>query len=363
MNPAHIPVDHLQRIGIVVAHLEAAVCAYAEVYGIDRWEITNVDDRSLRSSAAHGRPVEHTYRVARGENPARTLRFELVEPGRGESSFREFLATKGPGVHHLQLLTTDAHGYSTVDSFFRSHGIGLAQADDFDGGSRRRWYDTRAALGGYLLEVAVLPDPDAPDALAVDDVWDLASTYRRPGGRGPLEVFGVQHLGVVVADVMASIGRYSSLYGLHSWAMVNWHSEPGWLESPTYGGAPVEHAYFCGMAFDFHDFGFELIQPTFGPSHYKEDFLALRGEGVHHMNLVFLRDDEHWQELEAWMGTMGVPVVMSGGLRNGAGVFYYLDTRAKLGGYVIECFGVNPGHGPESFAPDFTIDLSTAASA
>lgn len=43
-------------------------------------------------------------------------------------------------------------------------------------------------------------------------------------------------------------------------------------------------------AIDTPRLGFEVIQPTFGPSHYKENYRNLVGEGMHHMNASRLPD-------------------------------------------------------------------------
>ena len=56
-------------------------------------------------------------------------------------------------------------------------------------------------------------------------------------------------------------------------------------------GQPCNHGYFTGRADVGKNrsgvpFGFEVIQPTYGPSHYKEDFLQVLGPGIHHVDLA-----------------------------------------------------------------------------
>jgi hypothetical protein len=168
-----------------------------------------------------------------------------------------------------------------------------------------------------------------------------------------MEVSQLHHFGVVVNDVVGSVARYADVFGIRSWNFMNWRTEPGRLDNPFYKGAPVDHEYFCGMGFDFREFGFEIIQPTFGPSHYREDFLREVGEGVHHMQLFYPRDADHWQRVADWLAPLGIPVVMGSTLRGGATTFYYLDTREALGGWSVEATLRHAGADPAKRVYDF----------
>lgn len=348
------PAERLHRVGVLVKDLRRAARNYAEIFGIDRWAVSHLGPDRLAATEVHGRPVRHGYRTAVGTTPSGVVTFELVEAGDGESTFKIMRCAQGQGVHHLTLAVTDEEGARAVGDFFAARGVPVAQSGVVDGGLRYVDFDTRAVLGGYHLRLAVDLDGAHPDGVAPpDEEWDLSAEYRRPDGVEPMEISQLHHFGVVVTDVVATVARYADVFGIRSWNFMNWRTEPGRLDNPFYRGAPVEHEYFCGMGFDFRDFGFEIIQPTRGPSHYREDFLREVGEGVHHLQLFYPRDEAHWQRVADWLAPLGIPVVMGSTLRGGATTFYYLDTREALGGWSIESTLRHAGADPAQRVYDF----------
>ena len=96
---------------------------------------------------------------------------------------------------------------------------------------------------------------------------------------------GLTHFGVVVHDVVERVETFARLFDVPVWRGMHWHTEPGWLEDTTNNGQPVNHGYFTGRADVGKNrsgvpFGFEVVQPTYGPSHYKEDFLQVLGPAM-----------------------------------------------------------------------------------
>jgi hypothetical protein len=108
---------------------------------------------------------------------------------------------------------------------------------------------------------------------------------------------------------------------------------------------------------------FEVIQPTFGPSHYKEDYLQLIGPGIHHLHCGMLDDAAEYAAVKERAAAAGVPEVMGGGIFASFLDFYYLDTRAALAGYVTEYVvpGVNFAKGRPNVPFAMTADLSQPA--
>src|SRR6185503_2243679 len=82
-------------------------------------------------------------------------------------------------------------------------------------------------------------------------------------------------------------------------------------------------------------FGFEIVQPDFGPTHFA-DFLRSRGSpGIHHLSLnLRMSDAFQWVEFQRWMATLG-PVCMSGWLRDHSAMYNYSDLSARIG-HVVE---------------------------
>lgn len=345
-----LPVARLARIGVVVKDLEASARAYAELFGIDTWQVRRHDGNRLEGLTVSGRRVEASYRTATGTLPSGAATFELIDAGRGETTYQYLRCTRQQGIHHLTL-ELEPGDLDEVSAHLAARGAPVAQEERFADGSLARLFDTSQLLGGFYLQVrSELADGPA------DEQWDLSSAYDRPGGRGPLEVTQVHHFGVVVRDVRRTVDAYASTFGIADWNFMNWRTEPGRLDTPFYRGRPVDHGYFCGMGFNYKNFGWEIIQPTWGPSHYRDDFLQVVGEGVHHIQLLYPEDADDWAGIVEWLGARGIPVVMGSPLRGGATTFYYLDTRDALGGWTIEATLRHAGADPAKRIYDFTVE-------
>lgn len=341
------PIDKLYRVGVVVWDLKKAATDYTEVYGIKDWKVVHHTPDRLQNSAFYGRKVQHGYSSAIGDTPGGAIRFELIQPGAGASTFKQFLYGRGEGVHHLLLRAGDAKDLADLRDWLAGQGIRVIQSGSVDGLVQSEYYDTRKDLGGYYLKAVATQGGDFEDAVPADETWDLTGDVKWPEG-APLNVPLLHHFGIVVRDVVERAESYSKLFGLDNWNFGLWHSGQGSLENATYNGKPVEHAYFTTLLSPITNFGIELMQPSYGPQNYKEDYLDVYGEGVHHLFTQpppALRDKEHWEQVQKWMASMGVPMVQSASL-GGFADFYYLDTKAKLGGYVTETmlrYGAMPG--------------------
>ncbi|MDF3282992.1 MULTISPECIES: VOC family protein [unclassified Gordonia (in: high G+C Gram-positive bacteria)] len=372
-----IPVDRLYSIGVVVNDLSTAAAHYAEIFGIEQWDVRRFDAGRVSASTVNGRPTQPSFVTATGSttasgegltmlgNPIGPVTFELIQPLDGESAFQELRFRRRQGVSHLTVSVADADEYTAIADALAQRGYGIAASLTVDGVVDRHFVDTRAALGGYLIEIQVPRSADgavagALPAVAVDEHWDLSATTTRTAG--PLEVSGVNHFGVVVRDLMETLKGYAELLGIDEWNVRDWRTEPGGrgLEGSFYRGESVEHEYFTAMS-TVADFGFEIVQPTFGPSHYNREFGDLYGEGLHHMLLTITADGQEWDGNQQWLESADVPLAMGADLFGGAGAFCYYDTFDKLGGYLVEAVLMKGMPEPQNLAPDYVIDFSTVA--
>ena len=351
-----VPVDRLHHVTVVVRDLRAAACSYAEVLGIERWDVVHHTSERLRDTAVLGYPAPFTYATATGSN-AHGVTFRLVQPTGGLSTYEQFLVTRGEGIHGVCLAHVDERAFAEVRGRLGAHGVSIGQAATVDGSMRHYHLDTRAALGGFFVEVAVSLDGEAP---RVDERWDFRDEVRRPEGVESLQdVPRIFHLGVAVHDVMARLPAYAELLGLTRWSFR--HFGPGTLQRSTVDGEDVEHAFLLALA-GFDEAGFEVIQPTQEPTHYRRHLLDVIGEGIHHLLLLPGEDEGRWPAVRAWLEDLGAPVAMSGGV--GPATFYYFDTRARLGGYLVEAIvrPRDPGGEPAPRSePDYTFDFGTPA--
>jgi catechol 2,3-dioxygenase-like lactoylglutathione lyase family enzyme len=349
-----LPVDRLHHLTVVVKDLETSARNYAALLGIDRWEVTRLSSDRLQDTGAFGYEATYTYAVATGSTPT-GVTFRLVQPTGGLSTFAEFLVTRGEGIHGLCLSVLDREGWAAAAAGLERAGVTVAQAATVDGAARHYHLDTRRALGGFYLEVVV---PLRPGAVpSVDERWDLAGAVEPPPGVEPLHREArVWHLGVVVEDLMARLPAYARVLGLSEWSFLHFRHEPGSLERSTLDGEEVEPAFWLATA-GLPDLGFEVIQPTVEPTHYRRAFLDRIGEGVHHLLVLPALPEASWSGLRAAMDSVGVPVAMSGSVRSGSAEFFYLDTRSRLGGFLLEAI-CRRGRPEVRSRPDFRFDFS-----
>lgn len=351
------PVDKLYRVGVVVKNLETAARSYAEIFGIDRWKVSTLDAKRLSNATVDGRSVEHSFRTATGTSPSGEISFELIEAGEGMSSYKVFRMTRGMGVHDLVLHVAKPGEMDALQDFFAAKGVRCSQSGLIDGAISYYEFDTRALLGGYMVRVIC---SESGADIPADEEWDLSDTYTRPAGVGPIHVPNIGHLGVVVHDLMASVRNYAEFFGIPQWGFMNWRTEPGRLVEPYYIGVagahrPVNHEYFT-TNITVKNFGYEIIQPTFGPSHYKEDFLNVVGEGVHHMSLLTYDNEAEWNAQCAWLDSIGVPVCMGGDLLTGEVHFVYVNGQERLG-FVVESVIFRSQPDFSKFKRDFSLEF------
>jgi catechol 2,3-dioxygenase-like lactoylglutathione lyase family enzyme len=332
-----LPVDQLYRTTVVVRDLGAAAREYAEFYGITRWDIA----------------LQSGFVAASGANTSGGLCFRLVEPtATSDSIFGEFLLEHGEGIQSICLTRVSPAELADLQAWFESLGAGLAATMTAGKDLEEVQFDTRALLGGFMLEVIASAQENWQESLGVDDTWDLGDVVARPRSLDFVkDTPGLNHFGVVVPDLQAVLTNYVRVFGLRRWRGYHWHTGEGSLEEPTYMGESAEHGFSTargdiGLDRFGHGFGFEIVQPDFGPSHFA-DFKAQRGSGIHHLSLnLRMKDALEWVEFQGRMETLG-PVCMSGWLRDHSAKYIYSDLSARLGHVVESGIRRRSGHEPD----------------
>jgi hypothetical protein len=378
-----IPLDRLRYPTIVVNDARATAKNYADFYGITTWNVLHVTPDKLQEMTIRGRvpakppalelagtmpvPGEYSFISAIGSTPSGKLTFQLVQPTSGLSTFEEFLVTRGEGVHSVFATVLDENDFAALRTWLASENVPLAQSYRL-GKADYYYFDMRKVLAGFFVQVVV---PHAADWENVkpDEVWNFSNDVTRPKDvKAALDAEGITHFGVVIDNLQETLPAFARIFGQAVWRGMHWRTAPGSLEDTTNNGQPVVHGYFTGRS-DLGTnpsglpFGFEVIQPTFGPSHYKEDFLKVLGAGIHHVDVrVPMENWDEWERTNGWLDErFGAPTCMSGWLRNHSALFRYKDTRRKLG-YVTEISAPRTDSGPrKAWAPDYWYDFSARA--
>ena len=142
-------------------------------------------------------------------------------------------------------------------------------------------------------------------------------------------------IGVVVRDLDRSIQALTEIFGMGPFRSIEWPPEGRQMDK-IYHGQPGD--FTARMAFtELGSVELELIQPVSGQSIWA-DFLAERGEGIHHIRFNVLDLDP----VIEYLASPDVPVAQMGsGLRPGT-VWANFDSADKVG-FVIEAMKMVAG--------------------
>ncbi len=141
--------DGLFQQAYVVADLDAAQGAMRESLGCGEFVNLPADDLDYD---LRGKQV--SCALALGFARSGNMQIELLQPVRGEGLHVEFLASNGPGLHHLGFLVDDL---DDVVALGEASGFANVMGSQF-GSLRFCYLDTWDALGLY---VELVEDPDA----------------------------------------------------------------------------------------------------------------------------------------------------------------------------------------------------------
>ena len=118
------------QIGIVVNDINETSKAYADLFGIEKPEISETEGYSKTNATFKGERTDARAKLAfiNLEN----ITIELIEPIGKPSTWQKFLDNHGEGVHHIAFQIEDRE--KTI-AMFESKGGELIQQGDFTGGS------------------------------------------------------------------------------------------------------------------------------------------------------------------------------------------------------------------------------------
>ena len=121
--PAQFFNDFVQ-IGAVVADLEQSMKTLTTVFGIGPFRVTDWPPagRTGIERYYYGLPGDFTARMAFAE--LGPVELELIQPVSGQSIWADFLATHGPGIHHIRFNVPEME---PVVEYLAGQGIGITQ--------------------------------------------------------------------------------------------------------------------------------------------------------------------------------------------------------------------------------------------
>ncbi|MGE5528523.1 MAG: VOC family protein [Patescibacteria group bacterium] len=134
----------VRQIGLIVRDIERSARVYADLFGVAVPPITVTDPPAFSHAEYMGKPTEARAKLAFFQLGQVSL--ELIEPIGGPSTWRDFLESKGEGLHHVAF---EVQGMDGVLADMAARGYPLIQRGDYTGG-RYAYLDTQDALGAIL---------------------------------------------------------------------------------------------------------------------------------------------------------------------------------------------------------------------
>ena len=290
-----MPVDRavfskLDNVGLVVADLGAAE-KYYESIGMGPFV-----------------PIPERLSRAEGLKTSRAMvggtGLELIEPGTGDTIWREFLEKNGEGLMHLGFASDDI---SKGEAECRGAGLRPLYHAEFEGGGTVG-FDAREH-GGTIFELTKYPQ---------GTVGGLA-------GSG-LPYSYIHHVGFVMRDVDAAVAYFEGL-GFGPFGPLKLSGER--TERTVYGKPATYKLKNSGAHIGGTKVELEFLQPLENAP-IQEEFLDRRGEGANHFGFKVAGVDAETEKLQQ----KGFGVIFTVRFTSGT-VCKYIDTRGR-GGMLVE---------------------------
>jgi methylmalonyl-CoA/ethylmalonyl-CoA epimerase len=137
------PFAHLIQVGVVVRDMDKAV-KRLESLGIGPFRPMNLPP--LKGKALfHGKPTDAKVKglQAKMEN----IEIELIQPLEGKSPHKQFLDSKGEGIHHIAFLVDDL---DKEEANFTKQGVNVLHSGKWQGGG---FVYLDFGVGGIVVEL------------------------------------------------------------------------------------------------------------------------------------------------------------------------------------------------------------------
>jgi catechol 2,3-dioxygenase-like lactoylglutathione lyase family enzyme len=125
------------QVGFLVRDIEVTKRKFAEFLGVPVPENVSAGEYADTHTVYHGQPAKEAANTMAFFHVGENLQIELIEPGPGPSTWREFLDLNGEGVHHIAF---DVPNMGQAIQSCKDFGMSLEQTGEFAGGGGRYAY-------------------------------------------------------------------------------------------------------------------------------------------------------------------------------------------------------------------------------
>lgn len=141
------------QVGIVVPDIEKAVKKYTDLFGVTVPTVELTDPYDIAHTFYKGKPTEAQAKLVFFDIGMPVI--ELIEPVGGPSTWKDFLDTKGQGMHHVAFLIENME--EQCKRFADEFNMETVQTGDYEGGCYA-YIDATAQLGLFIELLEKFPD-------------------------------------------------------------------------------------------------------------------------------------------------------------------------------------------------------------
>lgn len=157
-SPNMVKVKEINHVAAVVRNLDDALRKHREILGIEPWIIHYFVPPFHRETYVREKPANYTIKVAIARMG--NMYYELIEPLEGPSVQKEFLETKGEGLHHIGRRCESLEEVERDIETFKRQGVKILQRGMFHD-SRYFYFDTEPLIG-VIYEIVYRPSEIKP---------------------------------------------------------------------------------------------------------------------------------------------------------------------------------------------------------
>ncbi len=290
------------QVCIIVKDVEAAAKRYADILGFNPPEPETTDRYDRTQATYYGKPTDARAKIV-GFTIGR-IEFELLQPLEPPSTWWDFLAKHGEGIHHVAFMIPNTE---TVTESFAAAGYQVTHQGLFTGQTGVYTYlDTDRDLGVVIELLEYFNGTPAFQAPPF------------PADKG-IGTDVVTQVGLIVSDIEATAQRWSDLFGVPLPPIQTT------LGDSTYKGQPSPATAKLAF-FNFGQLQLELIEPDAHPSVWR-DYLDAHGDGAQHIAFHVAST----QQAVAQFGKFGIPVAQQGLYSDKNGMYTYMASDDALG--------------------------------
>jgi hypothetical protein len=328
-DAALLPVEKLHGIGVVVEDLKLSLSEFSRFFGITKWSVRRlVSGKNFLITSPAG-DVDAELLWATGGTP--NLRFDVVQPLRGDTCFRAFLDRRGTGIQDITTNVLTAAEFDDVLPKLAREGIGILQTLKFGGLLDIHYLDSASQLSTVVK--LLVPRADGAETLEGVPVEEVMH-YDPVPEADRLPIDRPYHVCVLTNHRRLSVREnFRRIFGIERW--FEYDNEVGrTTQRAHYFGRQVDGRFklTCGRR---EKFGVEVVEYLYGENVYR-DMLESKGEGIHHVMTTICNQDRV-EQAKAALAPEGYSIAMDGG----SGLIYYgyLAAEGKLADLAVEILG------------------------